>query len=370
MVRVVHIVETLERGGLERMVCDLATEQSQRGATVQVICLFRRGLLAAELQAAGVPVMSVEKQPARGMLALWRLRKALQGAAPDLIHTHNATAHYHTVAALLGARIAPVLNTRHGMGGNALADRRERWFRLAAARSGAVVAVCRHAAERFARDRIAPAALLQVVPNGIRVERFGHVASAAARARLGYAPDDLVLGTVGRLNWAKDHALLLQAFAQLAPNHPRLRLAVVGDGELRAQIQQQIDTLQLADRVRLHGDRGDVPAVLTAFDVFVLSSRTEGYSMALLEAAASGVPQVATDVGGNREIVLDGTTGRIVPWGEREALAAAIEQLLVDPALRRQMGAAARNWALRSASTETMADAYERIYGQLRGLSA
>lgn len=357
---IAHVVETLERGGLERMVCDLAMEQARAGWQVSVHCVFHRGLLADELAAAGVEVTTAGKRSGADLRALWRLRRALQRAAPEVIHTHNATAHYHAVAACRATRLRPLLNTRHGMG-DAAGSRVEQRYRAALKGTAAVVTVARHAAEHYVRAGIVSQRRVTVIPNGIRIERFLRASRESARAALGVDAGALLVGTVGRLNWAKDQAILVQAIAALWPRYRGLCCVIVGEGALRGELQSLIDSLGLAASVRLLGDRDDVPALLPAFDVFALPSRTEGYSLALLEAAASALPAVATDVGGNREIIQPGETGVIATGG----FAAALDDVLADGEARRRMGEGARRWAEANASIEAMTLRYEALYRRL-----
>ena len=319
MRRVVHVVESLDRGGLERVVCNLAMAQRRAGLEPSVICLFREGLLAAELREAGIAVHDARRAGKSWPAALWRLRRLLRRLAPEIIHTHNATAHYYAALATLAGPWVPLLNSRHGMGAVNAGDARERLFRLSLPRTAGVVAVCEAARRQFLARRAVPVHKSWIVPNGIDVTRFRVVDKmrGEARASLGLAPDVPVAGTVGRLNWAKDHDLLLQAWAIVAQRDPRARLLVIGDGELRAALARRAAELGVAGSVSWLLDRGDVEHLLQALDLFVLSSRTEGYSMALLEAAAAGLPAVATDVGGNGEIVRDGVTGWIHNWKKR-----------------------------------------------------
>lgn len=359
---ITHVVESLDRGGLERVVCDLAQEQLRAGHRVAVVCLFRDGLLAEEARRAGALVIVIGKQISGIDLSAWiRLRRVLRASGADVIHTHNATAHYH--AALAGAaRGRLMVNTRHGMGGSRAADRRERLFALTLGKTKAVVAVCQAAANRFVEDRIVPAGLIRVVPNGIRVQAFGERDPAAARRCLELPCDALVVGTVGRLNWAKDHPFLLQAFRELRRNIPNAFLVIIGEGELRAELQRLAGELGLQQWVRFAGDRSDVALLLPGMDIFALSSRTEGYSIALLEACAAGVPIVATRVGGNAEIVQDRTTGFLVGHGDVAAFTSALQDLAGSGAMRGEFGSRAREWALENASLEVMSGRYERMY--------
>jgi len=297
--------------------------------------------------------------------AISRLRAWLRAVPGAVVHTHNANAHYHTVAAGLGLPLAKVINTRHGMGASRPGSRGEWLYRRTMARTDIVAAVCEAARARFAQQGVRPRERLLAVPNGIRVEAFSCASEerrVALRNALGLAPDVRVVGTVGRLNPVKDQATLLRAFARVHAASAGTALVLVGDGALRAALEAQSAALGLGDAVRFLGDRNDVRQLLQGFDAFVLSSLSEGYSMALLEACASGLPIVATDVGGNREIVAEGRNGLMVAPADEAALAEAMAALLNEPARAARMGQAGREWALREASIATMATRYDALY--------
>jgi glycosyltransferase involved in cell wall biosynthesis len=362
---VVHVVETLERGGLERMVIDLARAQHAAGRSVQVACLYRHGALAHELQACGIPVTACGKRTGLDLAALRRLREVLGAAPGAVVHTHNANTHYHVALVALGLPLLRIVNTRHGMGQANPGSRAEWLYRRSMVRTDAVAAVCEAARARFEAQGVRPRTRLVAIPNGIHVERFRPAdaeARHALRAALQLPASMPVMGTVGRLNPVKDQALMLDAVARLRARGVDVALAVAGDGPLREALAAQVERLGLQDRVRLLGDRDDVPALLRGLDVFALSSRSEGYSMALLEACAAGLPIVATDVGGNREIVFDGRNGRLVGAGDVEAFADAVAGLVAEPLLAAMMGREGRAWALRDATVATMAERYQALY--------
>jgi glycosyltransferase involved in cell wall biosynthesis len=367
--RIVHVVENLERGGLERVVIDLAAAQRAAGHAVQVVCLYAAGALADELSGQGIAVHACDKRAGADLSALRRLRTRLRTVPDAIVHTHNANAHYHTVAATIGlsgaSAPARMLNTRHGMGAARPRSRGEWLYRRTMRRTDIVAAVCEAARARFAAQGVRPRRALLAVPNGIRIDAFAPACEerrAALRSVLALPEGSRIIGTVGRLSPVKDQRALLQAFARL---HAELRdtaLVLVGDGALRAALEAEAAALGIAEVVRFLGDRGDVRQLLQGFDAFALSSLSEGYSMALLEACASGLPIVATDVGGNREIVADGGNGLLVPAARPEALSDALAAILGDPARAAAMGRAGRDWALREASIDTMAARYESLY--------
>ena len=362
---ITHFVENLDRGGLERVVIDLVRAQRAAGELCQVICLFQRGALADELAALGVPVHACGKRDGVDLAALARARKLLRQAGGGVLHTHNAAAHYHAVAASAGLGLERVINTRHGMGAADPRSRREWLYRRSMVRTDTVVAVCEAARRQFEQQGVRPRGSLISIPNGIQVERFA-VATGSSRhalaSELGLAPGTRIIGTVGRLNWAKDQASLIRAFGLLHEAMPDTALVLAGEGALRGALEAEAGRLGVADAVRFLGDRSDVERLLRGFDLFALSSSTEGYSVALLEACASALPIVATDVGGNAEIVRHGINGLLVPAADPAALAEGLRALLQDPLRGARMAAAGRAWALAEGSYRTMAQRYARLY--------
>jgi glycosyltransferase involved in cell wall biosynthesis len=362
---ITHVVENLDRGGLERMVLELVKLQHRQGHRCQVVCLFERGTHAQELDELGIPVHACGKRRGLDLRALRRARRMVSVHATDVLHTHNAMAHYQAALATCGLNLRHVINTRHGMGANHRAGRREWLYRRALARTDAVVMVCQAACRDAIRRGIVPAEKAKVVPNGIQVESF-QPASQTMRERLlrmlQLPVQTRVIGSVGRLNWAKDQAGLIRAFRQLHAQQPDAVLVLIGGGELRAELQQCAIDEAVADYVHFLGDRNDVRELLRGFDLFVLSSLSEGYSMALLEACAVALPIVATTVGGNGEIVHDGGTGRLVPPGDPTALANAMLDLLRNPEQALALGRSARAWVEQHGSLEAMAMRYASIY--------
>ncbi len=370
---IVHVVENLDRGGLERTVVDLIASQRDAGHECRVICLFKLGLLARELLASGVRVDACGKRRGLNLRALRRARALIRQSPDAVIHTHNAMAHYYAVLASLGLPVKCRINTRHGMGGRTRSGRQEWLYRQSLRGTDYAVAVCEAARQRFAADGMRPRRALLSVPNGIRLERFrpaDDVARQSLVAELGLPTGSRIIGTVGRLQPVKDHALLLRAFAKVRVQVPEAALVIVGDGPLRAALEAQAEQAGLSDAVRFMGDRHDVPRLLTGMEVFALTSTSEGYSVALLEACASSLPIVATDVGGNREIVRHGVNGRLVPSGDTAAIATALIALLRGGEQAAAMGRAGYAWAQAEASFRTMAERYHGLYDVSSDLSS
>ncbi|HHS84136.1 MAG TPA: glycosyltransferase [Gammaproteobacteria bacterium] len=198
-----------------------------------------------------------------------------------------------------------------------------------------------------------------LVYNGVDVARFSSSDGQRLREQLAISKDHLLLGIVARLSGEKDHLTLLQAVYQLGQSGRKVALAVVGQGELKNRLIEEVSRLGLESCVHFLGVRDDIPQILAAIDIFVLSSVTEGMSNALLEAMASAKPVVATNVGGNPELVEEGETGYLIPAGNSAAMADAIGRLADNPAMRQRMGAAGRQRVKQLYSIEAMVKKYQ-----------
>lgn len=362
--RITHVVENLNRGGLERVVIDLIEQQLLMGHVCQVVCLFEPGRLAPEIERLGVPLIACEKKTGFDISALQKMRSAIAAYKPDVIHSHNAVAHYYSVlaAAFLGGRR---INTRHGMANHPFSRKREILYRLSMMFSDVAAVVCDCARENFLRYRILPKSKAVTIYNGIPVERFVTRNSEARKKLLdatGWPDDSVVLGKVARLNPPKDHNMLLHSMVLTHAAEPKARLVLIGDGPLRSELEALSRKLNLADVVCFMGDRSDVATLLPGFDVFVMSSTTEGYSISLMEACASAIPIVATDVGGNREIITDGLNGYLVPAKSPEKFAEAVLRLIRDPEARGEIGLRNRKFAEDVGSVRAMATRYNALY--------
>jgi sugar transferase (PEP-CTERM/EpsH1 system associated) len=353
-VRVVHLVSALNVGGLEMVVLNLARHCDRTRFDLRVLCLQERGALAPRLEELGVPVESLDcPDLARGRTVA-RLTRRLRQLRPHVVHTHNPNPHVFGSVAAWGAGVAVLVHTKHGR--NYPGQFRAVLLnRLATCLSSCIVPVSEDAA-RVARDveRVPPGKVL-VIRNGIDLAGF----PAASRPVTGPAARAI---HVARLHPVKDQATLLRAARRVADAEPGFRLDIVGDGPARAELVALRDELALGGHVRFLGCRDDVAGLLSGADFFVLSSVTEGISLTLLEAMATGLPVVATDVGGNREVVASGRTGLLVPARSPDQLAAAMLQMVRSPERTRRMGAAARRRVEEEFDLRRVVARYERLY--------
>ena len=367
---ILHVVDTLEFGGLERMVADIACAQRGHGHDVAVFSLTGAGDLGAEIARAGVEVVEGGKRGGFDLAMLARLRSAILRVGADVVHTHNFVPNYYAALAITSVlRSRPALvNTCHNMGTRLAGPRLRRLYRLSLLRTARVAGVGDGVARHLVERGLAPAARTVAVRNGVRMPPQADAdARRSARAALGIGDHALLLGTVGRLVELKNHRLLLDQVAPLAADFPALQLVLVGDGPLRDELRAQARALGIDARVHFTGARDDVGRLLPALDAFVLPSRTEGLSIALLEACAAGLPVVASAVGGNPEIIEDGRTGLLFPSEDGAALEAALRRLLADHTLCAGLGRAARTWVEDHASLAAVRADYDAFYAQALG---
>jgi sugar transferase (PEP-CTERM/EpsH1 system associated) len=356
---VVHVVSTLGIGGQEMVILSLIRHMDRARYTPHVLCLHDRGPLAERIEALGVPVDVIGAHGV-GLLEMGRrLARRLRELRPDIVHTHNPAPHQAAAVARLITRFPALVHTKHGR--NNFPTRTRRWAeQLAGKMTDMVVPVSTDAAEVASRVDRVPDRKLRVIQNGIEVLGVAQ----ATPLPPGRAPRAV---HVARLNRIKDQGTLLRATRAVADALPGFTLDIVGDGPMHADIHALATELGLDEVVRFHGFRDDVGTILASADLFVLSSLSEGISITLLEAMAAGLPVVATDVGGNREVVLPGETGMLVPVGDHAALGDAMLAVLTDPALARTMGAAGYTRVAATFAIDRTVHAYEAIYRELLG---
>lgn len=360
MLSIVHVLSSFGVGGQERVALDLAIGQKQRGHRVSVISLAPPpdGAMADEFREHGIAVDRVEKR-GEGIdpLLVGRLARTLRRMQAEVVHTHNPLPLiYGAPAARLAG--AAAIHTKHGRNP---AGRANRLLRRAAAQlAHAFVAVSETTAEQAREQHDAPRSRMHTIANGIRLDRYhpDPEARAAARVELGLG-DATVVGTVGRLDTYKNQALLVRAMAPLLSS--QVRLVIVGDGPARADVEAAVAALPEPRWVVMTGRRMDVPRLMPAFDIFCLSSQTEGLPLVVPEAMSAALPIVSTAVGGIPTVVDEGETGFLVPVDET-ALRAALQTLIEDPVRARTMGVAARDVALERYDYGRMVDAYLALY--------
>jgi glycosyltransferase involved in cell wall biosynthesis len=365
--RIVHTEASLGWGGQEIRILTEAQGMIRRGHEVEIWAAPDSTILP-EAARRSIPLrtLPIGRRRLTGLLAL---RRALAAVRPDVVNTHSSTDTWLVAVARLMLRTAPpIVRTRH-ISAPVSTDAATRWLYTRATRH--IVTTGARLRETLIRDNGFPAACITSVPTGIDTERFRPGDRVQARKSLGLDPDARYIGIVATLRSWKGHLYLIDAFARIAAEDPRLRLVIVGDGPMQDPIGQKVAELDLAARSVLAGRQDAVETWLQAMDVFCLPSyANEGVPQALMQAMLTALPIVTTPVGSIREAVTDGVTGLIVAPKNVDALAAALRRLLDDFALARRLGEAAREQAVGRFGIDTMLDRMERIFREVARQSA
>lgn len=353
MLRIAHVALQLDTGGLERLLIEFARHADRSRFELRFVCLSSRGSVADDIESFGWPVTTLNEPPGIRPGMPFRLSKIFRDWDADVVHTHNTKPLLYAGLAGQIARVPAIVHTSHGSRyGASRADTLV--FVNACRMVDRVVCVSRDIEERRRAEGI-PAKKVQTIWNGIDVAKFAyHGPNLNGPAVL-----------VARLRPEKDVPTLLRAVSMITAQHPDFRLEIAGDGECAAEWRVQADQMGLSGHVEFLGDVRDVSGLLRRARMLVCSSVIEGLSVSLLEAMATGVPIVATRVGGNVEVVMDGETGLLVPPGDAGQLAAAMMRIWSDPELGRRMGQVGRSRVESNFDVRKMVMSYESIYEQL-----
>lgn len=366
-VRLAFVVNSLDPGGTEKLVVEMSLALADE-YEVSVVCLDRPGTWASDLRAQGVPVHCVWRQPGLDLGIPLKLARQFRARGVQIVHAHQCTAWFYSALSRLLHPAPRLLFEEHGRFYPEVENRTRafvnRW--LVRKLTHRCIAVSEDIRERLQRYEGLDAGEIEVIYNGVKPEPpLEGEEREAMRRELGFASDCFVVGTVGRLDPIKNLPMLVESLARAGRELPALRGLLIGDGPEFADIQARVAGLGMADRVRMPGFRNDARRLAQCMDLFVLSSLSEGTSMALLEAMAAGVPVAVTRVGGNPEIVLDGETGWVVPSGSVAHLTAAILEAVRDETKRMAMGLAGRRRFEARFTFDRMIDGYRQCYRAL-----
>jgi L-malate glycosyltransferase len=362
-VRVAYLIEQLAPGGAERQLIELIKRLDPARFDPRLITGYGSGFILDEARLLGIPFVTIRGRLGGGKLATLGAAREVLRYKPHIIHSYAFAANVWAFAAHLGARSSIFIAGARGFS-----------VSLTPARQRADTIVHRMADHTISNSRAQRTALINagvnparisVVPNGIDVSAFPFPPDrAAAKLGLGFAADNKVIGMIGSFTKRKRWDVFLRAAAIQAALSP-LRIVCVGEGELQPEMELLADLLGIGGCTSFTGLRSDVPDILAALDVFVLSSDAEGQSNVVLEAMAMGIPVVATSVGGTAEVMTEGENGFLVPPGKPEALAERIGTLLADADLAQLMGVKGRARAETEFSLDECVQRTTAIYRRL-----
>jgi sugar transferase (PEP-CTERM/EpsH1 system associated) len=371
---VLHVVNRFAVGGLENGLVNLVNrlpEDSWRHGVIALTDIDES--FARRIERPGVELLGLGKRAGHAVKLYPRLRRIFAERRPAIVHTRNLAALEASVPAWL-ARVPARIHGEHGRNVEDLDGSRVRYRLVRRAYSPFVtryVALSRDL-ERYLRDGVGIRAdRIAQIYNGVDTERFKpHQQGRAPIAGSPFNDPALwLVGTVGRLEAVKDQANLARASVDAvhrsAAARERLRLVIVGDGARRMDVEHILEAGGVRDLAWLPGERTDIPDLMRALDCFVLPSLAEGISNTILEAMASGLPVIATRVGGNAELMEPDMTGRLVPAADSQALARAVLAYFAEPALARRHGRAGRNLVERRFSLDRMVMQYHELYSRV-----
>ncbi len=362
MGRILHLISTAGPGGAETVFLNIV-DSLDRSRWESIPVVPEMDWMTERLLELGhAPILDT----CRGLtdLGFWRrLARLIREESVDVIHAHlfGPTVEASLIGTLTGI---PVVCTLHGKGDLSPNERfRSAKFRLINRGAARVVFVSESLRRYFLEQGPLDPAITAMIPNGIDFSRFEHD-SIRTRRDLDIPEGRFIVGAVGNLRPVKRYDVLLEAAARLREQSPDYFFVIVGQApaDLHAELLALRDSLDLKEHVRFVGFQEEVEKYLSTFDLFALSSDSEGFSIATVQAMAAGLPIVATRCGGPEEILEDGRTGTLVPTGAPAAIAAAVDRLRLDPAARKALGQAARADAERRFSLAAQVASYEALY--------
>lgn len=361
--KILFVITSLTFGGAETQLVRVATQLKQRGWQIRVVTLLPPKAYARELENIGITVGTLGmRRKVPDPRAILRLARYIRHWKPDIVHSHLFHAN---LLARITRPIAPIPVLISSLRSITETSRlREALYRVTDPLCDVTTHVCQTGAERYVRIGTVPKHKMRYIPNGVDTSTFRPDSEARERLRSELnAEHAFVWLAVGRFDPPKDYPTLLRAFSTAINDMPDSLLLLAGDGPLREEMEDMARLLGVHPHIRFLGIRRDIAQLMNAADAYVMSSSREGLPNVLLEAHATGLPVVATNVGGNSEIVQDGVTGLIVPPRNPDALAEAMRRITaLSESDRQQMGAAARKHIVRNYSIEHVVNLWEQLY--------
>lgn len=362
-ISVTHIINSFEIGGLEKLIYYFIKELDRGLIEPSIIALEDKGELKADFESLSIHMISLNKRPGTDWAIIPEIVRNIKTIEPDIVHTHNLGAHFYgSIGSLLTHGSFAKIHTQHSPPDD-FGMMKMIKHRFLDRRNDHLVCVSNEI-KYFLEKKWKPRCNLLTIHNGIMAQEANSQCSGKIKMELAIPQNGKIIGHVGRLVPVKNQFLLLEAFYKVCNRLSETYLILVGDGPMMKELSFSAEQMGIADQVRLVGYREDVLDLLSSFDVFVLSSLSEGLSVALLEAMSVGIPVIATDVGGNKDILQAGHNGILVPTKDSEKMAEEIFKVLTDTKLSSSLGRAAMKTVRTEYSMSRMVGAYMDIYSK------
>ena len=369
---IVHVIYSLGAGGLENGLVNILNRIPESQYRHAIICLTESGSFEKRIQNLETQVLSLHATPGHSFRVYWKLWKAMRQLKPSIVHTRNLSA----LEAQVPAFFIKGVKTVHGVHGRDVFDLEGKNRKYNLLRKmirplvGRYITVSLDLKNWLLNTIGVNEERVVQIYNGVDQSLFKPGKVSPDSIKHNFLPQEpMVIGTVGRLAAVKDQATLIRAFKNVLEVSPlgkqRLRLVIAGDGLLRVQLEKLIGELEIGEFVWITGDRNDIPDILRLLDIFVLPSIGEGISNTILEAMATGLPIIATNVGGNPELVEDGVNGYLVPSNDPEKLAESIVKLSGSNNTRSSMGKASLEIVSEKFNWDNTVEKYLNVYDGL-----
>ena len=370
-IHVLQIIDSMAFGGAEVLLRDLSSGLLAHDMQVSV-CYNTSGPIAQQIEAAGIPVTRLPRFARVDPYLLWQTYRQIKKLKPDIVHTHLFKSDFHGRLAARMAGVPVVISTLHNCHNWAKNPVLGGIYGANARLADHVIAVSDEVRDYAVEHIHVDPKKLSTIANAVPLSRFGRDAAArnSVRAEFGISSGAPLVGIIARLTEQKDHDNFLHAAKIILRDQPEAKFLVVGEGPLAESLKALSLSLGIDRSVMFCGNRSDIPAVMSALDVLVFSSRWEGLPVALLEGMASSLPVVSTRVGGVPGVIQNGETGVLVPPADSQSLADACLLLIKDPALREKMGQAGNIHVRANYGMDGMVEKIANLYRSLLGAKA
>ena len=364
-----RVVPSLEMGGVEKTLISLLPRLKERGFEVKVCTLYRKDILAQEMEEKGIPVINIGMRARldvdiKYLKGIFYLKHWMMKEGFHIVHTHLYRANTPGRIAAKLAQIPVVVANEHNV------DEWKNFFQRSVDRAlsritDRIIAVSERVKKFYVEEVGIPPGRITVLYNGVDLERFDKKVNVMEkRKELGLPLHSIIVGSVGRLHPQKNYFNFIKAISLIVKKFSRVHFLLVGGGPLKERLKRFSRTLGLEEKISFLGERKDIEEIYPVMDIFVLSSDREGFPITILEAMACGLPVVATRVGGVEEEVEEGKTAFLVPPANSEALAEAITKLISSPSLRKEMGKKGKE-RVKLFRIEKMVERTEKLYREL-----
>lgn len=362
-INLLFVNHSMGMGGIERMIVEMVSGLENDKYSVQVAVFEGGGVLEQDLQRAEVPVHVFDKKEGIDLFLFFKLIRFIKEQKIHVVHSNNYSAWLYSAVAALFCCGTRVVYTAHS---NETAKKKHRFIleKCLTYFTDSVVTVSDQVRKVMIEDSGIDSNNIQVVPNGVDTKRFAKnaVVGGQVRKSLGINNSDIVLGTIGRLVPVKDHKTMITALALITSLRSDIKLIIVGDGILRDELEQFVRGAKVENNVIFAGEQEDVSPYYCAMDIYMVSSISEGMSLSILEAMSSALPVIATDVGGNPQLVKNHVSGLLTPVGDADTMHLKVLELVEDEKKREAMGSEGRAVVESHFSKSAMIARYSSLY--------